>query len=56
MSFLKNWTNQKLLSLIIIRNNSHTLYRNDENGKIIEKYIKLGGIKEFDYFNEDFYD
>ena len=49
-SFFISWANripQKSFSFIIILNNSVTLLRNFENTKIIEKYIKLGIIKEF---------
>ena len=49
-SFFTSWTNripQKSFSLIIIRNDSYTLDKIDENKRIIEKYIKFGVIKEF---------
>ena len=49
-SFFTSWSNripQRSFSLIIVRNDSCTLDENDENMKIIEKYIKLGIIKEF---------
>ena len=50
-TFFTSWSNhipQKSLSLIIIRNDSDTLLRYiDGNMEIIEKYIKLGIIKEF---------
>jgi hypothetical protein len=53
-SFLISWKNsisQKSLSLIIIKyeetNSLNSLDTNDENMKIIEKYIKLGVVKKF---------
>ena len=45
-SFFISWKNripQKSLSLII--NGNKSLYTNDENKKIIEKYVKLGVVK-----------
>ncbi|PKY49144.1 hypothetical protein RhiirA4_464997 [Rhizophagus irregularis] len=51
-SFLIKWTNcapQKLLSLVIITENyfEKSLDKNEENMKIIKKYISLGIIKKF---------
>ncbi len=49
-SFFVNWTNrlpQKSLSLIVVCNDEQSLDVNDENMKIIEKYIKLGIVKKF---------
>ena len=56
-SFFISWTNripQKSLSFIIIYNDADTLADNYENKQIIEKYIELGIIKEFETI--DYYD
>ena len=55
-SIFATWANhipQKSLSLIIICNSSNTLDNIDENMKIIEKYIKLGIIKEFKFIKDE---
>ena len=55
-SFFVSWSNripQKLLSLIITRSYSERrLNKNAENMKIINKYIKLGVVKNF-YSHDD---
>ncbi|PKC63261.1 hypothetical protein RhiirA1_464017 [Rhizophagus irregularis] len=53
-SFLKNWENReskKSLSLIIYDKNAYTFIENDEHMKIIEKYTKLGVIRNFERYN-----
>ena len=58
-SFFISWTNripQKSLSFIIIHNDAGTLVDNDDNMQIIEKYIKLGIIKEFKIIEHYYYD
>ncbi|PKY56829.1 hypothetical protein RhiirA4_477396 [Rhizophagus irregularis] len=60
-SFFVNWTNcvpQKSLSLVIvIRDEENSLDKNYENIKIINKYTKLGVIKNFKVtdFDDDEY-
>ena len=59
-SFFISWTNrvpQKSLSFIIICNDAVTLVDNDESMQIIEEYIELGIIKEFNTieYDDDFY-
>ncbi|RIA81095.1 hypothetical protein C1645_837526 [Glomus cerebriforme] len=56
--FFINWMNrvpQKSLSLIIINYKENSLNRNDNNMKIINKYIELGVIKRFEvmYYCDD---
>ena len=57
-SSFSDWANripQKSLSLIVICNESDTLNEINENMEIIEKYIKLGIVKEFkaiDHFDD----
>src|SRR2546421_6932772 len=48
--FFVSWANripQISLSLIILRDKPHTFKSDDENMKIIRKYVKLGIIKKF---------
>ena len=49
-SFFVGWKNRipkKSFSLIVIKDSYNSLEVNEENMKIIKKYIKLGTIKKF---------
>ncbi|RIA97863.1 hypothetical protein C1645_871098 [Glomus cerebriforme] len=56
-SFFISWSNrvpQKPLSLIIVNYGANSLDTNNENMKIIEKYVKLGVIKRFKVTDFDY--
>ncbi|GBC05276.1 hypothetical protein RclHR1_06150002 [Rhizophagus clarus] len=53
-SFFINWAKrepQKSLSLIIFNKKAYTFIEDDENKKIIDKYVKLGVIKFFVHYD-----
>ncbi|RIA81439.1 hypothetical protein C1645_837021 [Glomus cerebriforme] len=55
-SFFISWTDhvpQKSLSLIIVNDDDRSLDANEDNLKIIEKYMKLGVIKRFKVMDFD---